>query len=88
MARRRTAGRHGKPCLSVAAGNGNMNLFNAEEKTTMKTPTPVAAIVTSAPSAPIASEQKNSLPVKPVMRMDRRMSQMKEKIKEMQQQMN
>jgi hypothetical protein len=64
-----------------------MNLFNPKGKTTMKTPILVSAIVACAPSAPIVSAPKKSAPGKPAMGMDRQMSQMKENMKEMQQQM-
>ena len=53
----------------------------------MKTPILVSAIVAYAPSAPIVSAPKKSAPGKPAMGMDRQMSQMKENMKEMQQQM-
>ena len=55
----------------------------------MKTPIQVSAIVSCAPSAPIVSAQKKSAPAKPAMSMgmDRQMSQMKENMKEMRQQM-
>ena len=67
-----------------------MNLFNPKGKTNMKTPILVSAIVAGAPSAPIVPVQKKSAPTKPAMSMgrDRQMSQLKENMKEMQQQMN
>jgi hypothetical protein len=66
-----------------------MNLFNPKGKINMKTPILVAAIVASAPSAPIVSAQKKSAPAKPAMSMgmDIKMSRMHENMKEMQQQM-
>jgi hypothetical protein len=53
----------------------------------MKTPIQVSAAVAGTPSAPIVSAQEKPAPVKPAQSMDRRMSQMKESMKEMQQQM-
>jgi TolA-binding protein len=79
----------GKPWLPVLAGNGNLDLFNPNEKTTMKTSILVAAIVACALAAPIVSAQELSAPAKPVMStdLDQQVSQMQENIKKMQQQM-
>jgi len=66
-----------------------MNLFNPKGKTNMKTPILVSAVVAGALSAPIVSAQERPAPAKPAMSMgmDRQMSQLKENMKEMQQQM-
>jgi hypothetical protein len=83
-----SASEHGgerlEPWLSVLASNGNMKLLNPKGKTNLKTPILVSEIVACAPSAPIESAQK-----KPAMNMgvDKQLSQMKENMKEMQQQM-
>jgi hypothetical protein len=83
-------GQRRKPWLPVLASNGNMNLFNPKGKTNMKTPILVSAVVAGALSAPIVSAQERPAPAKPAMSMgmDRQMSQLKENMKEMQQQMN
>ncbi len=56
----------------------------------MKTPILVSAVVAGALSAPIVSAQERPAPAKPAMSMgmDRQMTQLKENMKEMQQQMN
>jgi hypothetical protein len=54
----------------------------ASIKTNMKTPIPVRAVVAGPPPAPMASAQG-----KPAKSVDRRIAQMRESMKEMQQQM-
>jgi len=67
-----------------------MNFFNPKGKTTMKTSILISAIVACALSAPIVSAQEKSTPAKPAMSMDmeKHMSQMQEKMKAMQGQMD
>jgi hypothetical protein len=79
----------GKFWLPVFASNRNMDLFNPNEKTSMRTSILVAAIVACALAAPIVSAQEKSAPAKPVMGsdMEQHISQMQENIDKMQQQM-
>jgi len=67
-----------------------MNFFNPKGKTTMKTSILISAIVACALSAPIVSAQEKPAPAKPAMSMDmdKHMSQMQEKMKAMQVQMD